>query len=56
AEETVMVGDAPFDILMGRAAGCRTIAVTYGNGTAEDLQAAGADYLAGKFCDILEMI
>lgn len=56
AEETVMVGDAPFDILMGRAAGCRTIAVTYGNGTAEDLQAAGADFLAGKFSEILDMI
>lgn len=56
AEETVMVGDAPFDILMGRAAGCRTIAVTYGNGTAEDLKAAGADFLADKFSDILTML
>ncbi|MBO7371777.1 MAG: HAD hydrolase-like protein, partial [Bacteroidales bacterium] len=51
-----MVGDAPFDILMGRAAGCRTIAVTYGNGTAEDLRAAGADFLADSFTDIVQML
>jgi len=54
--EAVMVGDAPFDILMGRAAGCRTIAVTYGNGTAEDLEAAGADFLADSFNDIIRML
>ncbi|MBO7479705.1 MAG: HAD-IA family hydrolase [Bacteroidales bacterium] len=56
AEEAVMVGDAPYDILMGRAAGCRTIAVTYGNGTAEDLEAAGADFLADSFNDIIQML
>ena len=56
AAETLMVGDAPFDILMGKAAGCRTVAVTYGNGTAEDLQAAGADFLADSFKDIIQMV
>ena len=56
AADTAMVGDAPFDILMGRAAGCRTIAVTYGNGTAEDLKAAGADFLADSFTDIVQML
>ncbi len=56
AGEAVMVGDAPYDILMGRAAGCRTIAVTYGNGTAEDLKAAGADFLAGHFNEIIQML
>lgn len=56
AAEAVMVGDAPFDILMGRAAGCRTIAVTYGNGTAEDLKAAGADHLADSFTDIVQIL
>jgi phosphoglycolate phosphatase len=55
ASETIMVGDAPYDILMGRAAGCRTVAVTYGNGTAEDLKAAGADFLADSFNDIIQM-
>ena len=49
AEETVVVGDASFDILMGRAAGCRTVGVTYGNQSAEDLLAAGADRLIDRF-------
>lgn len=56
AGEAVMVGDAPYDILMGRAAGCRTVAVTYGNGTADDLRAAGADFLADSFYDIIQMV
>ena len=56
ASETIMVGDAPYDILMGHAAGCRTVAVTYGNGTAEDLKAAGADFLADSFNDIIQMV
>lgn len=53
AREAVVVGDAPYDILMGRAAGCRTIAVTYGNGSEEALRAAGADFLADRFQDII---
>ena len=28
-EETLCVGDAPFDIMSGRAAGCKTVAVEY---------------------------
>ncbi|MBO6039101.1 MAG: HAD-IA family hydrolase, partial [Acidaminococcaceae bacterium] len=28
-EETLCIGDAPFDIMSGRAAGCRTVAVEY---------------------------
>ena len=31
-QEALVVGDAPYDILMGRNAGARTCAVTYGNG------------------------
>ena len=34
--EALVVGDASFDILMGRAAGCRTVGVTYGNQTDGD--------------------
>ena len=29
-DEAVMIGDAPFDLLAGRAAGCATIGVTWG--------------------------
>ena len=43
ADETLVVGDMPVDILMGKGAGTRTCAVTYGNATREELVAAGAD-------------
>lgn len=52
-ENALVVGDAPYDILMGRRAGCRTCGVTYGNGTPEELRAAGADRLVDDFARIL---
>ncbi len=45
AAETLVVGDMPVDILMGAAAGAHTCAVTYGNASAEELSAAGAEFL-----------
>ncbi|MBP3762829.1 MAG: HAD-IA family hydrolase [Bacteroidales bacterium] len=53
AGEALVVGDASFDIEMGRAAGCRTCGVTYGNQSAEALRAAGADWLIDRFADLL---
>ena len=53
--EAVVVGDASYDILMGRAAGCRTVGVTYGNQSAADLRAAGADHLIDDFADLLTL-
>lgn len=55
-EETLMVGDASYDILMGRAAGCRTCGVTYGNQSADQLRKAGADWLVNDFNKILHII
>ena len=52
-QEALVVGDAPYDILMGRNAGARTCAVTYGNGKRQELQAARADYLIDRFADLL---
>lgn len=54
--ETLVVGDASYDILMGRAAGCLTCGVTYGNQPATDLQAAGADYLVDDFAALLSIV
>lgn len=54
-EEALVVGDANYDILMGRAAGCRTVGVSYGNQTADDLRAAGADHLIDDFADLLTL-
>jgi phosphoglycolate phosphatase len=39
----LMVGDKPADVLTGREAGARTVAVTYGYGELEALTAAGPD-------------
>lgn len=52
-EEAMVVGDASYDILMGRAAGCSTVGVTYGNHSADVLRAAGADVLIDDFADIV---
>jgi phosphoglycolate phosphatase len=45
AEETLMVGDRKYDITGAKENGCFAAGVTYGYGSAEELTAAGADYL-----------
>ena len=45
AAETLVVGDMPVDILMGKGAGTLTCGVTYGNSSREDLAASGADFI-----------
>ena len=45
AAETIVVGDMPVDILMGKGAGTLTCGVTYGNSSREDLAASGADFI-----------
>ena len=45
AHETLVVGDAEFDILMGRNAGTHTCGVTYGNGSRESLETAKAEWI-----------
>ena len=56
AAETLTVGDAPVDILMGRAAGTYTCAVTYGNGGREELAAANATYIIDSFEDLKSIL
>jgi phosphoglycolate phosphatase-like HAD superfamily hydrolase len=53
AGETLVVGDMPVDIQMGKGAGARTCAVTYGNASREDLAAAGADLIIEDFSQML---
>jgi phosphoglycolate phosphatase len=55
AEEAIIVGDCIYDIDAGRAAGIRTVAVTYGYGA--DNFADKADFFIDEFprlCDIIE--
>lgn len=46
-ENAVMVGDMRFDIRGAREQGLHAIGVSYGYGTVEELQEAGADVIAG---------
>lgn len=55
AERTLVVGDAPYDILMGRNAGCDTCGVSYGNSTEEELRKAGAKFIISDFAQLLEL-
>ncbi len=49
ADDTLVVGDADVDIMMGNAAGCYTCAVTYGNGSIASLKAANPNYMIDDF-------
>ena len=55
-DQTLMVGDSTFDILMGRAAGCHTCGVTYGSHDRATLLGAGAEQAVDDFADILQFI
>ena len=44
-DEALVIGDTVFDIQMGKAAHCRTCAVTYGNHGPDQLRTAGPDLL-----------
>ena len=53
-EETMVVGDTEYDIKMGKNAGTRTCAVTYGNGSKASL--AAADWMIDDFGSLLDLI
>ncbi len=55
AGDTLVVGDADVDIMMGNAAGCSTCAVTYGNGSLASLKEAEPDYMVDDFKRILDL-
>ena len=55
-ETCIVVGDTVYDIQMGKNAGCRTIGVSYGNGTRQQLEEAGADYVIDDIQDLLKFI
>lgn len=56
ANETLVVGDAAVDIHMGKAAGTRTCAVTYGNGATIELKSAHPDYIISEFTDLMKAL
>lgn len=55
-ETCIVVGDSVYDMQMGKNAGCRTIGVSYGNCSKEELQNAGADYVIDDFSELMKYI
>lgn len=51
--ESVMIGDATFDILMGRAAKVHTLGVSWGFGEDHELQSAGAHEVHHDFNSLM---
>ena len=52
--ETLVVGDMNFDVDMAHHAGCKVCAVTYGNGTREQL--ASAEFIIDDFAELLDLV
>ncbi len=52
----VMVGDREYDILGAKAFGMDSIGVLYGYGDRQELEAAGATYIAEKVADIFDLL
>ena len=52
----VMIGDRKHDILGAKANGIKTIGVLYGFGSKDELESAGADYIAKNTEDIYNII
>lgn len=52
AGRAVLVGDTPVDIAAGRAAGVRTLGVTWGSSAAAPLLAAGAHQVVDTFAEL----
>lgn len=55
ADQTLVVGDMPFDILMGKNAGVYTCGVTYGNSDRESLLEAGADFVIDGIRELMDV-
>lgn len=56
ADETLVVGDMPVDIMMGRSAGAVTCGVTYGNASREELEQACADHIIDDLAELKAIV
>lgn len=55
-DELILVGDTKYDILGAKAFGIRSVGVLYGFGTKEELERAGADYIARDLDELEEIL
>ena len=53
-DEVLVVGDMTFDVDMAHNAGCKACAVTYGNGTREQL--VSAEFIIDDFAELLGLV
>jgi phosphoglycolate phosphatase len=56
ADQTVMIGDTSFDMLMAKAAGAYAIGVGWGYQTVDEVVEAGADAVAEHPEQLIEML
>ena len=54
-EDTVMIGDATYDLQMGKSARVKTCAVTWGAHKVEELESENPDYLISDVKEILNL-
>lgn len=55
-EECLYIGDSEVDIRTGKQAGVKTVGVSWGFRTKEELKAAGAEYIIDKAEEILQFV
>jgi phosphoglycolate phosphatase len=56
ATDTIMIGDRKHDVIAARRNGMKSIGVTYGYGSREELVEAGADYLCASPMEVVSQI
>lgn len=56
ASDVLVVGDATYDLLMGKGAGCKVCGVTWGNQSREKLQSAEPEYIVSSLEELSEII
>ncbi|WP_221074940.1 phosphoglycolate phosphatase [Agarivorans aestuarii] len=54
--DLLMVGDSKNDIQAAKAAGCRSLGLTYGYNYGEDIALSGPDFVADSLVTLLELI
>ena len=56
AEKCAYIGDSPYDIQAGNAAGCTTYAALWGMFSAESLEAEGPDHICSSMKELADML
>lgn len=55
AKDALVVGDATYDLLMGKGAGCKVCGVTWGNQNRQQLETADPDFVIDDIRDLFEL-